>query len=232
MKKRYVVVTGLVSFALGIGVIPTYKYVTAPEPMPVFVEQKMPALVGAEEIAAAVRADAFLVSSRSEVTARVTVRSGTDISDDAPTTGWFAWFRSWWTKQTARDRLTVNVTGEVLAGFDLRDIGTENITVNDTSEVVFDLGRPEFLGILNNEMATEFVSRNTGWFRTKDQTLYLAAQALGEPKIFSAACQEGALSTAGESGSEIMTRISNLMRAQGDNRRIRVIFTSVRCTSR
>lgn len=231
MKTPYIL-TGIGSFVLGIGVIPAYKYMTTPEPVPVFVEQTMPVLVSAEEIAAAVRADAFLVSSRTDVVAKVTVRSGTDLSSDAPTYGWWAAFRSWWTQKSTRDRLTVNVTAEVLAGFNLQDISDENVVVNNDDEVVFDLGKPKFLGVLNDEMATKFVSRETGWFRTKDETLYLAAQALGEPKMFSAACRKGALSTAGESGSEIMTRITNLMRAQGDSRKIRVIFTSVRCPSR
>jgi hypothetical protein len=116
----------------------------------------------------------------------------------------------------------------VLAGFNLRNITAANV-VTTNEEVVFNLGTPEFLGVLNDEMSTQQVERETGWFRTRDETLLLASQTLGEPALMAAACHDGALQTAGESGAEIVSRITNLLRAQNDTRRVRVIFTPGQC---
>ncbi len=229
MKLRHYVALFGLTFGAGMGTIPLYQHLTTPEvvPTPIFAQAK-PVLVSAEEIAAVVRADAFLVSARSYTTARVEVKSGTDISNNAPTDGWWAWIREWWNHETTRDRLTVEVSGEVLAGFNLQHVSAENIVTND-EEVVFNLGTPEFMGVLNDEMATKFISRDTGWFRVEDKTLLLASQALGEPKLFEAACKKGTLQTAGTSGVEVMGRITNLLRARGDRRTVRVIFTPVQC---
>ena len=112
-------------------------------------------------------------------------------------------------------------------GVNPQDLSFVNIA--DDSIVLFDLGTPQFLGVLNDELATKFVSRETGWFRVADKTLYLAAQALGEPKLKTAACKKGALQTAGESGTEIVSRITNLLRAHDDDRTVRVVFTPIRC---
>jgi hypothetical protein len=136
--------------------------------------------------------------------------------------------RQWWDYHATRDRLTAEVTGTVLAGFDLRGINAKNVSITD-EEVVFNLGTPEFMGVLNDEMATKQVARETGWFRTKDETLLLAAQALGEPELKAAACRKDALQTAGESGTEIMSRITNLLLAHNDHRKVRMIFTPGRC---
>jgi hypothetical protein len=224
MKIHHLLLLTSTAFGLGMGAIPTYRHFY-PEvvPAPVFTETKTPTLVSAEEIAAAVRSDAFLVSSRTNATARVGVRSGTDISSDAPTTGWWAWLRRWWYTQTTRDQLTADVSGEVLTGFNLRGISAKNVTVTN-NEVVFNLGTPEFLGVLNDEMATNVVKRETGWFRVKDETLLLASQTLGEPALMAAACHNGALQTA-----EILTRLNTLMRARDDNRSVRVIFIPRSC---
>ena len=229
MKLRHHLLLVGTAFGLGMGAIPTYQHLY-PEvvPVPVFTETEKPTLVSAEEIAAIVRADAFLVSSRSPSTAKVVVRSGTDISSDAPTDSWWDWLRGLWDYHMTRDQLTAEVSGEVLAGFDLRGISAKNVTITN-EEVVFNLGTPEFMGVLNNEMATKKVLRETGWFRVKDETLFLAAQALGEPELVAAACRKGALQTAGQSGTEIMGRINNLMRSRNDTRRVRVIFNPVRC---
>jgi Protein of unknown function (DUF4230) len=227
MKRRYyLVLLGLV-FGAGVGTVPLYQHLTRPPPVPVFAQAK-PVLVSAEEIAAVVRADAFLVSARSYSTARVEIKSGTDISSDAPADDWWKWVRNWWDYNRTRDRLTVEVSGDVLAGFNLQHIKTTNIKVTN-QEVIFDLGTPEFMGVLNDEMATKFVSRETGWFRVEDKTLFLAAQALGEPKLMETACNKGALQTAGTSGTEIMERITNLLRARGDQRDVKVIFTPGQC---
>ncbi|MEN9920851.1 MAG: hypothetical protein RL538_744 [Candidatus Parcubacteria bacterium] len=230
MKLRYHLLFVGSAFGLGVGAIPAYQHLY-PEvvPAPVFTETEKPTLVSAQEIAAIVKADAFLVSSRGETVAEVTVRSGSDISNDAPTDGLWGWLREWWKRHTTRDRLTAHVSGEVLAGFDLRGVSAKNVVSSTNNEVVFNLGTPEFLGVLNNEMATKVVKRETGWFRVKDETLLLASQALGEPELLAAACRKGALQTAGESGTEIMSRINNLMRSRGDTRRVRVIFTPGRC---
>lgn len=128
-----------------------------------------------------------------------------------------------------RDRFTAEVSGEVLAGLDLRGITAKNVTSFTDQEVVFNLGTPEFMGVLNDEMATKKVERVTGWFRIKDETLFLAAQALGEPELLAAACRKHALETAGQSGTETMSRIINYMRAKGDTRNVRTIFTPGRC---
>ncbi len=232
MKVRYLLLLAATFFGLGMGAIPTYRYFQ-PEvvPMPVFTETEKPTLISAEEISALVKADAFLVSSRSPSTAKAVVRSGTDISSDAPTDGWWAWLRSLWDYHMTRDQLTAEVSGEVLAGFDLRGINAKNVTVTN-EEVVFNLGTPEFLGVLNNEMATKKVARETGWFRIKDETLFLAAQALGEPELMAAACRKGALQTAGQSGVEIMARINNYLRARDRKETVRVIFTPGVCPPR
>ncbi len=231
MKKSYLLALLGGTFGLGMGAIPLYRYLL-PEMVPaqVFTETERPALVSAQEIIAIVKADAFLMSSRSSVTAHVVVRSGTDISSDAPTDGWWDWLRSLWDYHMTRDRLTVEVSGEVLAGFNLRGISAKNIVSSTDKEVVFDLGSPEFLGVLNDEMATKKVVRETGWFKVKDETLFLAAQALGEPELMAAACRKGALQTAGESGTEILSRITTLMQARRDTRTVRVIFTPRRCS--
>jgi hypothetical protein len=216
------------AFGLGMGTIPTYRHFY-PEVVPVAVfAQARPVLVSAEEIAATIRADAFLVSSRGPATARVVVRSGTDISSDAPTNGLWEWVRASWDYHATRDRLTAEVSGDVLAGFNLRNITAANV-VTTNEEVVFNLGTPEFLGVFNDEMSTQQVERETGWFRTRDETLLLASQTLGEPALMAAACHDGALQTAGESGAEIVSRITNLLRAQNDTRRVRVIFTPGQC---
>jgi len=229
VKKQHHLLLLAGVFGLGMGAIPAYKYLhPEAEPEPVFVETQLPTLISAEVIAASVRSEAFLVSSRTYATARVEVRSGTDISSDAPAEGVLSWARRTWKHHTTRDRLTVDVSGAVLAGFDLENISAENVRATDT-EVVFDLGTPQFLGVLNDELATKFVSRETGWFRVADKTLYLAAQALGEPKLKTAACKKGALQTAGESGTEIVSRITNLLRAHDDDRTVRVVFTPIRC---
>jgi hypothetical protein len=230
MKLRYHLLLVGTAFVLGMGAIPTYRHFY-PEvvPAPVFTETEKTARVYAEEIAVAVQADAFLVSSRTNVTARVVVRSGSDISSSAPTDGWWAWLRQLWNYHMTRDQLTAEVSGEVLFGFDLRGVSAKNVISSTDKEVIFNLGTPEFKGILNNEMATKKVARETGWFRIKDETLFLAAQALGEPELLAAACRKGALQTAGESGTEIMGRVTNLMRARGDTRKVRVIFTPGRC---
>ena len=229
MKLSHNLLLVVTAFGLGMGAIPTYRHFY-PEvvPVPVFTETEKPALVSAEEIAAIVRSDAFLVSSRSPSTAKVVVRSGTDISSDAPTDAWWAWLRGLWDYHMTRDRLTAEVSGEVLAGFDLRGISAKNVTITD-EEVVFNLGTPKFLGVLNNEMATKKVGRETGWFRVKDETLFLAAQALGEPELMATACHKGALQTSGQSGTEIMSRINNLMQSRYDTRRVRMIFTPGVC---
>jgi hypothetical protein len=230
MKLRYHILIIASVFGSGMGAIPAYQHLY-PEvvPAPVFTETEMPTLVSAEEIAAAVQADAFLVSSRSPSTAKVVVRSGSDISSDAPTDGWWAWLRQLWDYHMTRDRLTAQVSGEVLAGFDLRGVSAKNVVSSTNEEVVFNLGTPEFRGVLNDEMETKKLGRETGWFRVKDETLFLAAQALGEPELIAAACRKGALQTAGESGTEIMGRVTNLMRARGDTRRVQVIFNPGRC---
>ena len=229
MKLRHHLLLVGTAFGLGVGAIPTYRhFYPAVVPVAVFSETEKPTLVSAEEIAAIVKADAFLVSSRSTVTAQVVVRSGTDISSDAPTDGWWVWLRQWWDYHTTRDRLTAEVSGEVLAGFDLRSINTKNVTATD-EEVILNLGMSQFMGVLNDEMATKQVGRETGWFRIKDETLLLAAQALGEPELMAAACRKGALQTAGQSGTEIMGRITTLMQARHDTRRVRVIFTPRQC---
>lgn len=229
MKKRYHLLMMTGAFMLGLGALPAYKHFY-PEvtPEPVFTETKKPVLVSAEAIAAVVRSDAFLVSSRTDTTAQVEVKSGTDISSDAPASGLWSWLRKQWDHQRTRDRLTVNVSGVVLAGFNLQNISAGNVRTTDT-EVVFDLGTPEFLGVLNDEMATEFVNRETGWLRVADTTLFLAAQAMGEPKLKDEACKQGALDVAGESGVEIMTRITTLLRTHDDQRQVRVVFSPLTC---
>ncbi|MEK7462023.1 MAG: DUF4230 domain-containing protein [Patescibacteria group bacterium] len=229
MKKQFLIIAGV--FFAGVGAIPTYQHLTTPlvVPVPVFTPNEKPILVSAEEIAAAVRADAFLVSSRSKATAVAVVKSGVDISSDTPTDGWGAWLRQWWNYHTTRDRLTAEVSGEVLAGFDLKQITAANVVKNTDDEVVFNLGTPEFMGVLNDEMATKTIKRETGWFRLKDETLLLAAQALGEPALQSSACHDGALRTAGESGTEVVRRINNYLRLRGSRRSVQVIFTPRSC---
>lgn len=229
MKLRYHLALLGFTFGAGLGTIPLYQHLTTPDvvPVPVFAQAK-PVLVSAEEIAAVVRADAFLVSARAYTTAKVEVKSGTDISTDAPTNGWWAWLRAWWEHHRTRDRLIVIVSGEVLAGFNLQHVSAKSVAAND-KEVIFNLGAPEFMGVLNDEMATKEIARDTGWFRVEDKTLLLASQAMGEPKLFEAACKRGTLQTAGMSGTEVMGRITNLLRARGDRRMVRVIFTPRSC---
>jgi hypothetical protein len=213
------------------GAIPIFQHLTTPKviPAPVFVPETKPVLVSSAEIAAAVRADAFLVSSRSKATARVEVKSGVDISDDAPASGILDWLRKWWDYHRTRDRLEAEVSGEVLYGFNLLHISTANVVKNDEYEVVFNLGTPEFMGVLNDEMATKTINRETGWFRLKDETLLLAAQALGEPALQAAACGAGAHNTAGEAGTEVMQRINNYLRSRGSRQKVTFKFTPGRC---
>lgn len=229
MKLRHYFVLFWIIFGAGMGILPLYQHLATSEvvPAPVFAQAK-PILVSAEEIAAVVRADAFLVSARSYTTAKVEVKSGTDISTGAPTHGLWAGLRAWWEHHRTHDRLTVELSGEVLSGFNLQHVSAQNVASN-YKEVVFNLGTPEFMGVLNDEMATKFISRETGWFRVEDKTLLLASQALGEPKLMEAACKKGSLQTAGKSGTEILGRISNLLRARGDRRMVRVIFTPRSC---
>lgn len=231
MKLRHYLALFGLTFGAGMGTFPLYQHLTTPVvvPAPAFVPEAKPTLVSSEEIAAAVRADAFLVSSRSLAVAVVEVKSGVDISNDAPSSGVLDWLSKWWDYHATRDRLTAEVHGDVLAGFDLRHVTAANVVKNTEDEVVFNLGTPKFLGVLNNEMATKIIKRETGWFRLKDETLLLAAQALGEPALQSTTCRNGALRTGGESGTEIIGRITNLMRARGDNRKVRMIFTPGQC---
>ncbi len=230
MKRQLLIIA--TAFGLGMGAIPSYQHLTKePDvvPRPVFTPEAKPVLVTAEEIAAAVRADAFLVSSRSKATALVVVKSGVDISNNAPASSILDWLRKLWDFHRTRDRLTAEVSGEVLAGFDLRHITAANVVKNTDDEMVFNLGTPEFTGVLNDEMATKVMKRETGWFRLKDETLLLAAQALGEPMLLSTACKAGALTKAGGAGTEIIRRITIMLRSRGDRRTIRVIFNSRQC---
>lgn len=219
MKIRYITFLLGGSFVAGVGATLLWQHLDSPKP----------SLLSADEIVAVVRADAFLVSSRSTVTARVVVKSGADKSTDAPTTGLWEWFWREWSVSTSRDRLTAHVEGDVLAGFDLRNISAENVVENTSTHVVFNLGTPEFLGVIDNEQATRVISRETGWLRVKDETLLHATQWVAKERLVSGACRKGALATAGTAGSQTIAKIANAMKAAGDNRTVKVMYTPGKC---
>lgn len=223
MKGRYTLGLMLASALAGAGAAPVKAWLFPEPPLP-------PVLVKDDVIVEALRAEAFLISAEAPANATITLKSGTDKSTDVPVADWWQAIWSGWTHVRTKDSVTITVSGMAEAGFDLRTITNDNLVRSTQTEVVINLGSPTMRPVRIDPASTKTLRREVGGLNWgADIHLPFDAQAKAAEAIAIAACQKGLHKKAGTSGAETMQRITDLLRARGDVRRVRVIFTPGQC---
>lgn len=223
MKGRYTLGLMLASALAGASGAPLKEQLFPETPLP-------PVLVKDEVIVEALQANAYLISAETDAEATITLKAGTDKSTDAPAADWWTAFVNGWTRSRTRDSVTITVSGVAEAGFDLRTITNNNLIRSTQTEVVIDLGSPTMRPVRIDPASTKTLRREVGRLNFgADIHLPFDAQATAADAIGKAACHKGLLKKAGTSGAETLTRITDLLRARGDVRRVRVIFTPGQC---
>jgi hypothetical protein len=109
------------------------------------------------------------------------------------------------------DRILLIAHADVVAGFDLSKISSDDIEVNGTS-LTITLPAPEvFYSHLDNAK-TRVYDRRTGFLAASDKDLEATARTQAEQAIRSDACEAGVLDTAEENG---MSQLEKLFKAFG-----------------
>ena len=224
MKGRYTFGLMLASALAGASAAPVKAWLFPEPPLP-------PVLVEDDVIVEALRAEAFLISAEAPANATITLKSGTDKSTHVLAADWWQAILNGWTHVRTKDSVTITVSGVAEAGFDLRTITNDNLVRSTQTEVVINLGSPTMRPVRIDPASTKTLRREVGRLNFgADIHLPFDAQDKAAQAIASAACQKGLLKKAGTSGVETIERITDLLRARGDVRRVRVIFTPGQCS--
>jgi hypothetical protein len=106
----------------------------------------------------------------------------------------------------AGERLLLIVHGEVIAGIDLRKVGSEQVVVRGKA---IELALPDaevFLTRVDNER-TRVYSRETGLFSRVDPQLETQVRQEGERQLLQAAMEDGILTTAEQNARSTLSRL-------------------------
>ena len=95
------------------------------------------------------------------------------------------------------DKLLLIAQGEVIAGFDLSQMGDNDIVVDDT-KLTINLPKPQILFTRLNNEQTRVYDRETGIFSKGDKDLEAKAREQAELSIRAAACEGNILNQASE----------------------------------
>jgi hypothetical protein len=110
------------------------------------------------------------------------------------------------------DKLLLIASGEVVAGFDLKRVGDDDIVVKDTA-ITLTLPAPEILySRLDNDKTYVYKRETGGIFRDFDAELETEARRLGEKQLLNGALENNILSQSEEFG---LFYIENLLRSLG-----------------
>lgn len=224
MKERYTFGLMLASALAGASAAPVKAWLFPEPPLP-------PVLVEDDVIVEALRAEAFLISAEAPANATITLKSGNDKSTNVSAADWWQTILNGWTRVRTKDSVTITVSGVAEAGFDLRTITNDNLVRSTQTEVVINLGSPTMRPVRIDPASTKTLRHEVGMLNwSADTHLPFDALAKAAEAIANAACQKGLLKKAGTSGAETMQRITDLLRARGDVRRVHVIFNPGRCS--
>jgi hypothetical protein len=132
--------------------------------------------------------------------------------------------RAWYT-----DRLLIIARGEVIAGFDLKNISGESFS-ETSSTVTVRLGKPEVLISRLNNKETRVHQRDVGFFNSPDPHLESRVRHQAELALVKTACAQGILDLAGIAAQ---TRVAKLLgqalHKYGDHRQINVLYDQTTC---
>ena len=109
------------------------------------------------------------------------------------------------------DKLLLIAHGEVIAGFDLSTISTENVTINQ-STISVTLPQPKILITKLDNDQTRVYDRQTGILTHGDKDLESKARATAELSIQRAACQEHILD---EASTNARNQLTSFLKALG-----------------
>lgn len=225
MNGRYTFGLMLASALAGASAAPVKAWLFPEPPLP-------PIIVEDAVIVKALRAKAFLISAEAPASATITLKAGADKSTNMPAADWWQAILNGWTRVRTKDSVTIRVAGVAEAGFDLRTISADNLVRSTQNEVVLNLGTPTMRPIRIDPVSTKTLRREVGGLNFGvDVHLPFDAQDKAADAIGKAACQKGLLKKAGTSGVETIARITDLLRARGDVRSVRVIFTPGQCAN-
>jgi hypothetical protein len=104
------------------------------------------------------------------------------------------------------DNLLLIAHGNVVAGFDLRQLSLEQVVVRG-KEVAITLGEPKILSATLDSSKTAVYDRKTGFLRKPDKDLETEARAAAEASIRQAACEAGILEQTEKNGKEIVEKM-------------------------
>ncbi len=104
------------------------------------------------------------------------------------------------------DRLLFIAHGLVIAGVDLSELSSDDITISD-GLVEIDLPDPEiFVATLDNDKSSVY-DRQTGLFRQGDPDLETLARQAAEEEIYQAALEDGILQKANDNAEMFLERL-------------------------
>lgn len=112
----------------------------------------------------------------------------------------------------AGDALLLIAQGTVIAGLDLSELSSDDVTVApDGRTITLRLPPAEIFSIMLDNEATRVYSRDRGWFAPENNDLETQARQQAEQQILQAACEDGIMSKANVQAEQAMRQFLGLI---------------------
>lgn len=112
----------------------------------------------------------------------------------------------------AGDALLLIAQGTVVAGLDLSELSSDDVTVApDGRTITLRLPPAQIFSIMLDNEATRVYSRNRGWFAPENKDLETQARQQAEQQILQAACEDGIMSKANVQAEQAMRQFLGLI---------------------
>lgn len=112
----------------------------------------------------------------------------------------------------AGDALLLIAQGTVIAGLDLSELSSDDVTVApDGRTITLRLPPAEIFSIMLDNEATRVYSRDRGWFAPENNDLETQARQQAEQQILQAACEDGVMSKANVQAEQAMRQFLGLI---------------------
>lgn len=122
------------------------------------------------------------------------------------------------------DKLLLVAQGEVIAGFDLSQLGDNDIEIQE-GKLTINLPKPQILFTRLNNNQTRVYDRKTGLFSKGEKDLESEAREQAENSIRAAACEANILTQASDNARKQLTALFNTL----GYREVTIVIPSAEC---
>lgn len=132
--------------------------------------------------------------------------------------------RAWY-----KDHILFIASGTVVAGFDLQALPQKSV-VETSDMITVDLGSPKLMFSRIDNEKSKVYEREVGLFNSPDLHLESRTRQKAEETLRNAACQNGILQKAGESGQRVVeTLLKRVLKAAKAEKKVVVIYSVGSC---